>query len=178
MLFYFLLVTALVPSSTFIHTHPLRNRYCAIEALRSTESSESEYVTVEVQTRSVLVESSSKKSEEVAFIGYQSLYEEVQENRMQRALVENPVLKVLGLLFNPTTLLFAMYFSGIAWSKVLWLQKLLSIFGKGSLKDAGTEPVKELPYQIFECESCKMELRPARGRAEAIFGKPRFRCSK
>ena len=39
-------------------------------------------------------------------------------------------------------------------------------------------PVEELPFQVFECEKCKMELRPARGRAEAIFGRERFRCSR
>jgi hypothetical protein len=25
---------------------------------------------------------------------------------------------------------------------------------------------------------CKLQIRPARGRAEAIFGRPRFRCSR
>ena len=38
--------------------------------------------------------------------------------------------------------------------------------------------MKELPYQTFECEVCRMEMRPARGRAEAIFGRSRFRCSR
>ena len=141
-------------------------------------SEQDEYVTVEVVAKSNFI-SEESRSDEVTYIGYQSLYDEVKENQMQRALVENPIMKVFGLLFNPTTLLFAMYFSGIAWSKVLWLQRFLSIFGKGALKSKETtEPVKELPYQIFECESCRMEMRPARGRAEAIFGRPRFRCPK
>jgi rubredoxin len=74
----------------------------------------------------------------------------------------------------------AVYLSSIGWSKVLWLQKLLSIFGKGTLakKKDGTPVVEELPFQTFECEVCQMEMRPARGRAQAIFGKERFRCSR
>ena len=138
-----------------------------------------EYVTIEVVARSNFISEESSRTEDVTFIGYQSLYDEVKENQMQRALVESPLMKVFGILFNPTTLLIAMYLSGIAWSKVLWLQRFLSIFGKGALKSKEvTEPAKDLPYQIFECESCRMEMRPARGRAEAIFGRPRFRCPK
>ena len=144
----------------------------------SMSNDQDEYVTIQVVARSNFL-SEESRTEDVTFIGYQSLYDEVKENQMQRALVESPLMKVFGILFNPTTLLIAMYLSGIAWSKVLWLQRFLSIFGKGALKSKETtEPVKELPYQIFECESCRMEMRPARGRAEVIFGRPRFRCPK
>lgn len=143
-------------------------------------SQEEEYVTVEI-TAVKAQPAETKQYKDVTFVGYQSLYEEVKEKQMQRALVQNPIFKLLGILLNPSVLLFAFYFSGIAWSKVLWMQKILKLFGRGTLvkpKD-GTEPaVEELPYQIFECEVCRMEMRPARGRADAIFGRPRFRCSK
>ena len=99
-----------------------------------------EYITIEVTTRtrvsapeSLSSQTEKKESKTIPIIGAQSLYEEVKDNQMQRALIENPVLKVLGLVFNPTTLLFAMYFSGVAWSKVQWLQRILRIFGKGTL---------------------------------------------
>ena len=39
-------------------------------------------------------------------------------------------------------------------------------------------PEEDLPFQTFECEVCKLEMRPARGRSEAIFGRPRFSCSR
>jgi hypothetical protein len=39
-------------------------------------------------------------------------------------------------------------------------------------------PEEDLPFQTFECEVCKLEMRPARGRSEAIFGRARFSCSR
>jgi predicted SprT family Zn-dependent metalloprotease len=173
-----LTATSFAPYSSLLK--PLQRRHLL-------HSQEDEYITVEVVTTSTStgssreaknVESKNMKYKDTTFVGY-SLYEEVKEKQMQRALVENPIWKVFGILFNPTTLLFALYFSGIAWNKVLWLQNILRIFGKGELtKTKDVEPVKELPFQTFECEGCRMEMKPARGRAEAIFGRPRFRCSK
>lgn len=82
----------------------------------------------------------------------------------------------------------------MAWSKVSWLQKFLFIFGKGELggkkknngaigsssssSSTAVSDVEDTPYQIFECEKCRMELRPAKGRAQFIFGRDRFRCSR
>ena len=126
---------------------------------------------------------SSRRSAPVVGSNAYNLYKDQEEDRMVNALTDSPVLKVVGLLFNPTTLLLVMYFSSIGWSQVLWLQKIFKLFGRGTLSkkqgDKGyVAPVEELPFQVFECEKCKMELRPARGRAEAIFGRERFRCSR
>lgn len=94
-------------------------------------------------------------------------------------------MNVIGILFNPLTLVLALYFSSVAWSNVVWFQQILKLFGKGKLvenknsKDKTQSPsVEDLPFQTFECQKCGMELRPARGRAEKIFGRERFRCSK
>ena len=35
-----------------------------------------------------------------------------------------------------------------------------------------------MPFQVFECERCGMQLRPARGRAEKIFANERFKCAR
>ena len=46
---------------------------------------------------------------------------------------------------------------------------------------ANAKPVvlaEDLPFQTFECEKCQMQMKPAKGRAEVIFGKARFRCSR
>jgi hypothetical protein len=47
--------------------------------------------------------------------------------------MENPLLRVFGILFNPTSMLVALYLSSIGWSKVMWLQRIFSLFGRGVL---------------------------------------------
>jgi len=112
------------------------------------------------------------------------VYKEVKEDKVAKVM-DSSVLKVFEVLFNPLSLCIALYASSVGWSQVLWIQKLLKVFGKGSLANgkAGSSkeapnPEADLPYQIFECERCGMELRPARGRAETIFARERFRCSR
>jgi len=120
---------------------------------------------------------------ETKIVAFDSVYEDVvEEKTVIEKAVDSPLSKVLEVCFNPTTLLLAVYLSSIGWSKVTWLQQILKIFGKGTLvkkNDGSAEvEVEELPFQIFECEKCKMEMRPARGRAEKIFARKRFRCPR
>ena len=90
---------------------------------------------------------------------YTSTYKENKEDKVSDVL-DSPVLKFFGVLLNPTTLLLALYFSSIGWSQVLWLQKILNVFGKGAIvmKEDGTvesaaaAALKALPFQTFECE--------------------------
>ena len=92
-------------------------------------------------------------------MSYSSTYKENKEDKVLDVL-DSPVLKFFGVLLNPTTLLLALYFSSIGWSQVLWLQKILNVFGKGALvkKEDGTvesaaaAALKALPIQTFECE--------------------------
>ena len=63
-------------------------------------------------------------------MSYSSTYKENKEDKVLDVL-DSPVLKLFGVLLNPTTLLLALYFSSIGWSQVLWLQKILNVFGKG-----------------------------------------------
>lgn len=153
---------------------------------RVQQSGDAEDVIVEVVARKPLSEGEmlGKAGGRAEYVGvvaaYDSVYEEEKEDKMIE-IVDSPALKVLSVLLNPSTMVLALYLSSVGWSKVLWLQKFFRIFGKGTLvkKKGEEEKVEEdLPFQTFECEACKMEMRPARGRAEAIFGRPRFRCSR
>jgi hypothetical protein len=92
-------------------------------------------------------------------MSYSSTYKQNKEDKVLDVL-DSPVLKLFGVLLNPTTLLLALYFSSIGWSQVLWLQKILNVFGKGSLvkredgtiESAAAAALKALPFQTFECE--------------------------
>ena len=114
---------------------------------------------------------------------YNTVYRERKEEVVEKVL-DSPISAVFGILFNPTTMVLALYFSSIAWTKVKWINNLLKMFGvKGNVNEdknavKGTKPADDLPFQIFECSKCQMEMRPAKGRAEVIFGRERFRCSR
>jgi rubredoxin len=113
---------------------------------------------------------------------YDGVYKEYKEEKFEKVM-DSGVGKAMSVLFSPTSMLLAMYVATnfASWMQKAWVQKFLSMFGKGSLarKADGTKPVVvELPFQTFECQVCKMVMRPARGRAEAIFGRERFRCSR
>lgn len=109
-----------------------------------------------------------------------SLYKQSKDDRISSIVMDSPVSKILELVFNPLSLCLMLYFSSVGLSKIVWLQKILKIFGKGTLaKPNLKEKEEELPpFEVYECEKCKMEMRPARGRAEIIFGRPRFRCAR
>lgn len=113
---------------------------------------------------------------------YDGVYKEYKEEKLEKVM-DSGVGKAMSVLFSPTSMLLAMYVATnfASWMQKAWVQKLLSMFGKGSLKreaDGTKSVVVELPFQTFECQVCKMVMRPARGRAEAIFGRERFRCSR
>jgi len=145
-------------------------------------------VVVEIISRKPVGQQQQNKRADAKIVGAAyTVYKEqdagTSSNRVVNIVTDSPLFKVLGFVFNPTSLLLVMYFSSIGWNQVLWLQKFFKIFGRGTLsKKQGDEgyvkPVEELPFQTFECEKCRMEMRPARGRAEAIFGRERFRCSR
>lgn len=114
-------------------------------------------------------------------VALDSLYEDSNERTVEKVL-DSPVTKVLGVVFNPTYLLLSLYCVGWGMSKVFSLQKTIFSSLLRNRNDVTatekTETVAETPFQVFQCETCGMEMRPAKGRAEKIFAKPRFRCSR
>jgi hypothetical protein len=172
------------------HTlRPLNQATSALKVnLADLQGDNAQNVVIEVVARKVLDRSELLGKEgghSTEYVGvvaaYDSVYEEEKEDKMIE-IVDSPALKVLSVLLNPSTMVLALYLSSVGWSKVLWVQKFFKIFGKGTLVkregEAAAKDETDLPFQTFECEKCKMEMRPARGRAEAIFGRARFRCSR
>lgn len=159
--------------------------------LNDIESSESNIILEVIAKRRIGEEGKTTRSEKIQLIAssayegdsaYGNVYKEYKEEKMEKVL-DSRAGQVIGFLFNPSVLLLMLWFSGnwVSWTQKSWVQKVLGVFGKGKLapKEDGTKPViADLPFQIFECEVCKMEMRPAKGRAEVIFGKERFRCSR
>lgn len=177
---YLLLLAFCAISLAFVR-HP-RATGCVRLSARQQDSAENEVILEIITRREVGVSKTAFEREEQHVVAaFDSVYDDDKEEFALK-VVDSPALKILGFLLNPSTMVLALYLSSIGWSKVLWLQKIFSFFGKGVLvKKPGQkdEPsVEDLPFQTFECEVCKMEMRPARGRAEVIFGRPRFRCSR
>ena len=113
------------------------------------------------------------------FIAYNSLYKKDKEDKMS-VVLDSPVMKVVDLIFNPIALVFTLYFSILGYNKFSGFFSFITSLLTGKKKSPEEKVVKfeELPYQVFECEVCEMQMRPAKGRAEKIFGRERFRCSR
>jgi hypothetical protein len=185
---FILVLTIICFSHALRHMRPLgvsmRSGRSALRVNLGSMPKNTDEVVVEIVTRGSLQSATplNEKSEYMGIVAaYDGVYEEEKEDRMFQ-LVESPALKVISILLNPSTMVLVLYLTSVGWSKVLWLQKFFKIFGKGTLVkkpgEANEPDAEELPFQTFECEVCKMEMRPARGRAEAIFGRSRFRCSR
>ncbi len=72
------------------------------------------------------------------------------------------LLSVIGNIFKPV---------------VRSVDKLRNKNGKIDLKQI-EELKNKSEFDIYECEVCQMELRPAKGRAKIVLSKPAFRCPK
>lgn len=155
-------------------------------------SSTKKFIIVEVSSKKRLHFPRIETEDTSNIVAYNSVYKEAKEDKLS-VVLDSPVMKVAEILFNPITLCLAIYFSSFGWSRLIWLQKILKIFGKGTLSnkpkksdsttgklvdDTPSVSDAEIPYQIFECDVCGMEMRPARGRAEIVFGRDRFRCAR
>jgi hypothetical protein len=147
------------------------------------ESSNDNDVIIEVFAKKKLDECISNENSKFNVVSsYDGVYKEYKEEKIEKVM-DSKIGQAMGILFSPTTLLLAMYVATnfASWTQKTWVQRLFSVFGRGgsSKNDKAIKPkVEDLPFQTFECEVCKMEMRPARGRAEIIFGKKSFRCSR
>ena len=56
-------------------------------------------------------------------MAFDTVYKEYKEDKVAK-VIDSPVLKVFGLLFNPSTMVLILYLSSIGWSKVMWLQRI------------------------------------------------------
>lgn len=118
------------------------------------------------------------ETKDTSFIALRSLYKEEAEQKYE---VDSPFTKVIDVVFNPVALIVSIYVIILGYGKVSqFLPTLFGIFGNkeksNELKAA--QKLADLPYQIFECEVCKMQMRPAKGRADKIFGRESFRCAR
>jgi hypothetical protein len=119
----------------------------------------------------------STNSDQAHLVAYDSVYKDSGIDKVG-TVMDSPAMKVLEIASNPIALIFALYFVLVGYTQVgsffngilsaLWLRK----------RDKPATPVAEMPFQVFECEVCEMQMRPARGRAAKIFGKERFRCAR
>ena len=110
------------------------------------------------------------------FIAYDSVYNDENFDEVNVAL-DTPISRVLDVAFNPLALVLTLYFAILGLNKFAdILRKIMSMFGNRR-EEEGVQ-AEDLPLQVFECEVCQMQLRPAKGRAEKILGRERFRCSR
>jgi len=180
-----ILITALPPCHSFKQLANVK-RSSSILRLKLKDLPDHQNIFIEI--------TSVKKLEnaEASVQAYEAVYEDDKPNGIQEKVadaLDSRMLSDIGLFVNPLTICLGLYVSGlcqVGMSRVTWFQKILKIFGKGTLvtKDKETGKIRDIteedlePFEVYECEKCKMELRPARGRGQVILERPRFRCSR
>mmetsp|Transcript_28223 Transcript_28223/g.38851 ORF Transcript_28223/g.38851 Transcript_28223/m.38851 type:complete len:241 (+) Transcript_28223:3-725(+) len=120
---------------------------------------------------------SRKIGDEADIIGFHSVYKDEET----ATVVDSPLSKVVDVVFNPLSLIVSLYVVILGYGKATqFLPKFLNFIGwnKKSAASASNSETPDLPYQIFECEICQMQMRPAKGRADKIFSRERFRCAR
>ena len=86
----------------------------------------------------------------------------------------------MEIIFNPVALVFLLYFILVGYNQITVLFN--NIVSALTFRKISHQPVIEqstdTAFQVFECEVCEMQLRPAKGRAEKILSRDRFRCAR
>lgn len=150
------------------------------------QNSDSDPIIFEVITKKVVSEigQNTKYDQEYAsdIVAYESVYNDDKEDRVSIIMDNKVFSKISTVLTNPLALLMSIYLIIIFYNKIGdSFNSFLSIFSKtkkDKRQDSTLTKLVELPYQVFECENCQMQMRPAKGRAEKIFGREKFRCSR
>lgn len=90
---------------------------------------------------------------------------------------DSAVSKVSNVVFNPLALVITTYILILGFNKLKEFLSFSRRIAGLQLKESATAAT-ELPHQVFECEQCGMQMRPAKGRSEKIFGRKKFRCAR
>ncbi len=133
--------------------------------------------------KSINVEFIVKKSstaEEAKLVGRSNLYRTEKVADKKTAVIQSSMSKVFNFVTNPFSFMVGLYIFAFGANQISDLKDKL--FGKKTEKVVKTkeeiEAEQNMPFQVFECERCGMQLRPARGRAEKIFANERFKCAR
>ena len=122
----------------------------------------------------------------VDVVAFDSVYDDEKEDKVS-VVLDSPFSRVINVAFNPIALVVSLYVFILASNKISdFFSSILAAVGlrkKDELLPSEKEKKKKeeleaMPFQVFECEKCQMQMRPAKGRADKIFGRERFRCSR
>lgn len=139
------------------------------------------------QEKKVLLEVTVKQStacstaEEAQIIARSGLYRHEEKADKKVLVVQSSIYKFVEFATNPFAVIFGIYFFAFGYGRIVSF--FSGIFNRGgAVKEKPTKVVEEVkedqPFQVFQCQRCGMQLRPARGRAEKIFANERFRCAR
>jgi DNA-directed RNA polymerase subunit RPC12/RpoP len=87
-------------------------------------------------------------------------------------------MKALEVAFNPIALVFVLYFMVAGYTQLGALTSNILTFLRLRERNKADAIAPDVPFQVFECEKCHMQMRPAKGRAEKILSREKFRCAR
>lgn len=112
----------------------------------------------------------------VSVVARKSLYKVSKVGRA--SIIEVVAMKIWEVLTDPMQLLSFMYFTGMA---IMVMQGLAGKFQTFLRRKSDTKETTlvtaDIAQQVYECDNCHMQMRPARGRAQSILKSRLFKCS-
>jgi hypothetical protein len=106
----------------------------------------------------------------VDIVGYSSLYDEEEEDSSTvGAVLEKPISNLISLGTNPLALITVIYVFSLTKLRVAKLLEKWGVIQKDRMRDVPLskeekEKLDAQPFEIYECEKCTMQMRPAKGR--------------
>lgn len=115
-----------------------------------------------------------------------SLYQtEILDSGKNLIYQESLSKKILKMMKNPLNFLVLAYIVGFIIMKTLnfygFMKNLVNPKTSSDLTSFSKENLPKISddgSEIFECEKCGAQLRPAKGRAQIVLSKPNFRCPR
>jgi DNA-directed RNA polymerase subunit RPC12/RpoP len=108
---------------------------------------------------------------------HDAVYRDVAASSSQSPVV-GYALKALEIAFNPIALVFVLYFMVAGYTQLGALTNNILTFLRLRERNKTDAIAPDVPFQVFECEKCHMQMRPAKGRAEKILSREKFRCAR
>lgn len=134
---------------------------------------QSDLVGITVTTRNIRADSIGRSKLD----SYDAVYKDAGSEKVGLTL-DSPGTKILEIIFNPIALVFALYFVLVGYTQVgAMINSVLATLRLRKRDNVAATAVDE-PFQVYECDNCGMQMRPAKGRVHKILNKERFRCAR
>ena len=112
---------------------------------------------------------SDSNKDSVGIVAQRALYKDDVEDKFS-VVLETSGTQILNIATNPLLLIFGLYavsvFGGTVGSMKNRFLVMIGVKKKSDVPDITITKVKaeDQPFEVYECQKCRMQMRPAKGR--------------